>query len=208
MELILISDSKLKVMLTARDMENYDITDALFEYENKDVRKIFSGILDEAKRKIGFDCNAGKLMIQVYPSKNGGCEVYITRSEGGECRQNIKEQTTQPKKKKENCVYIFEGISELMAACCVLYRAGYRDDSILFQKCGKDGTVGYYLVLVEEVPQNSRTKKRKNISKSDIASEYGKRMGGKDAVWFLEEHAQPLIGCRTVEKLGKSGKVQ
>ena len=50
MEIIPISESKLKIMLTPDDMAEYAISEEALSYEKKDVRTLFSGILDEVKK--------------------------------------------------------------------------------------------------------------------------------------------------------------
>lgn len=79
MELIMISDSKLKIMLTNEDMKAYAIDCSTLDYENTETRRAFWSILDEAKHRTGFDAASEKVFVQVYPSKEGGCEMYITK---------------------------------------------------------------------------------------------------------------------------------
>ncbi|MEE0968457.1 MAG: adaptor protein MecA [Clostridia bacterium] len=79
MELIVISDSKLKIMLTGEDMRQYSIDCSTLDYENTQTRRAFWSILDEAKHRTGFDAASEKVFVQVYPSKGGGCEMYVTK---------------------------------------------------------------------------------------------------------------------------------
>ena len=79
MELILISDKKLKVMLSASDMQKYELDNDTIDYDNTETRRAFWQILDEAKHKTGFDAASEKVFIQVYPSRGGGCEMYVTK---------------------------------------------------------------------------------------------------------------------------------
>ncbi len=204
MELILISESKLKIMLTADDMESNGITEELLSYGDKDVRKMFERILDEAKKKTGFDSSTGKLYIQVYPSKDGGCEVYFIRKSEGEKRAEPKERSNPQRKKKEYCVYTFDGITETVTVCSVLKRSGYTNESRLYAGRKENGDGRYYLLLQEEISASDRSKRRKNVSKSDIASEYGTRFGGKEAVLYIEEHTDPIIKSDAVGVVGKT----
>ena len=75
MELIRISDSKLKIMLNAEDMVHYAINSDLLNYENTETRRAVWQILDEAKQQTGFDAASDRVLIQVYPSRAGGCEM-------------------------------------------------------------------------------------------------------------------------------------
>ena len=68
MELIRISDSKMKIMLSAEDMARYEITAERLNYENTETRRVVWQILDEAKQKTGFDAASDRVLIQVYPS--------------------------------------------------------------------------------------------------------------------------------------------
>lgn len=203
MELILISETKLKIMLTADDMENNGISEELLTYGEKDVRKIFEGILEEAKLKTGFDSSTGRLCIQVYPSKEGGCEVYFIRKPEGERLTGTKEKPPIQRKKKEYCVYSFEGISDAITVCSVLRKCGYTNESALYTDKKKNGESRYYLVLQEEIPANDRSRKRKSIAKSDLAAEYGTRFGGKEAMLYIVEHTEPLLTANAVEAVGK-----
>lgn len=65
MELILISDSKLKIMLTRDDMQQYALDCDTIDYDNTETRRAFWNILDEAKHRTGFDAAA---RAGVYPA--------------------------------------------------------------------------------------------------------------------------------------------
>lgn len=79
MELILISDTKLKVMLSAEDMQRYHISCDTIDYDNPHSRRAFWNILDEAKSRTGFDPAGNKVFVQLYPSREGGCEMFVTK---------------------------------------------------------------------------------------------------------------------------------
>lgn len=79
MELLLISKDKLKVTLSALDMEKYELDCETIDYDSTETRRAFWSILDEAKHKTGFDAASDKVFIQVYPSRAGGCEMFVTR---------------------------------------------------------------------------------------------------------------------------------
>ena len=51
----------------------------MLDYENTETRRAFWSILDEAKHRTGFDAASEKVFVQVYPSKSGGCEMYVTK---------------------------------------------------------------------------------------------------------------------------------
>lgn len=200
MELILINESKLKIMLTADDMEDYSISNENMSYENTDTRKMFGKILEKAKEKTGFDSSLGKLFIQVYPSKNGGCEVYVTTERVGAQNKKSDRKGTPPKKKKEYCVYVFSDFSSVLCACSLLHICKYEYESSLYCE-GLSLSKKYYLVLQEEVMLNGQYNKKRPPSKSDLASEYGKKLDGKNMLMYINEHAEELVATNAVSAL-------
>lgn len=80
MELIIISKTKLKIMLNECDMRKYSIgsnTDCADPSTRKAIRKL----LECAKEQIGFNTEGDEIFVQLYTSKNGGCELFVTKSE-------------------------------------------------------------------------------------------------------------------------------
>ena len=78
----MIREDKLKVLLTPFDMMKYELTCEKLDYDNTETRKAIWSILDFAKRETGFDAAIGKIRIEVYPEKSGGCAIYITKLKG------------------------------------------------------------------------------------------------------------------------------
>ncbi len=78
MELILISDSKLKVMLSADDMRNY----AFDDMNTIHTKESFRSLMREAKSRCGFNALEGRVFVQLYRSRAGGCELFVTKLEG------------------------------------------------------------------------------------------------------------------------------
>lgn len=139
MELILISDSKLKIMLTRDDMRQYALNCDTIDYDNTETRRAFWSILDEAKHRTGFDAAAERVFIQLYPSKEGGCEMYVTKLgfddakasrallPGGSGKRGVLRSRVG--------AYRFEGLEELLTVCrrlralrCTAPSTAYRGD--------------------------------------------------------------------------------
>ena len=80
MELLLISESRLKIILSDADMEKYEITSDTMEGSDSETKRAIRCILDEAKRRIGFDVCGGNIFVQIFPSKDGGCEMFVTKT--------------------------------------------------------------------------------------------------------------------------------
>ena len=79
MELIMVNSQKLKIILTKEDMTSFDITSENLDYSSAKTRKALGSILEKAKEQTGFDTKNDRLYIQVFPSVDGGCEMFLTR---------------------------------------------------------------------------------------------------------------------------------
>ena len=77
MEFLLITDAKLKIVLDAEDMKKYKL-EASTE-QGTTARKALWRVLDIAKEEVGFDPAGDKVLVQFYPVKAGGCEVFVTK---------------------------------------------------------------------------------------------------------------------------------
>ncbi len=78
MEFLALGDSKLKIVMTDKDMKEYKL-DTASDYSSSGYKRAFWQVLDRAKREIGFDTAGDKVLIQFYPLKSGGCEVFVTK---------------------------------------------------------------------------------------------------------------------------------
>ena len=81
MEHILINSGKLKLMLSREDIERYELSDVVGNGNNypegtSEQRTALRKLLDDAERIPGFDGGQGRLFVQLYPSRDGGAEVY------------------------------------------------------------------------------------------------------------------------------------
>jgi len=82
MELILINQSKLKIMLTAPDMVHYELNAPQLKnmsYTDQHTRDAFRHIFDDAEAQTGFHTTGERLLVQMYTSKCGGCEIFVTK---------------------------------------------------------------------------------------------------------------------------------
>lgn len=79
MELIVIDEKKLKIMLTPPDMRHYDLHAERMTTANAATRNAFRHIFDDARERIGFDTSGERLLVQLYTSRGGGCEIFVTK---------------------------------------------------------------------------------------------------------------------------------
>jgi len=196
MDMILISDTKLKVMLTPLDMEELALDSEDIDYDNTETRRAFWSILDEAKHKTGFDAARDRVFIQVYPSKSGGCELYVTklaRSDTSErrisCRvRRLSENNLSPNSTlnceelfKKHMLCAFYEMPDLLDICAKLSDLKYDGKSAAYT----DG-VRYYL----ELCHTSRKSRLDSLDKYSFISEYGDILDGENVKPYINEHCR------------------
>lgn len=181
MELIRISDTKLKVMLSEEDMILYDLDTEALDYDNKETRRAFWQILDEAKRKTGFDASADRIFVQVYSSKKGGCEMFVTKV-GKIEDANKTSKRLPPMRKKEN-IYVYDSFDTVSLMCEKLKAIGYEGRSLVYLDEAKET---YYLVVEERSSDNIL--KSGALGEFGFLSEYGRKKNGSLMLAYIKEH--------------------
>lgn len=192
MELILINDTKLKIMLTEEDMVRYDLDCACANYDNTETRKAFWNILDEAKHQTGFDAASDRVFIQMYPSKEGGCEMYVTKV-GLLCsskdKTNISSLRNKAHKKAQTYIFKFDTIHHMISACRLIVNCPFE-----FSHAWVDASGIYYLCL--DVDGEENTKKT-----FGIINEFGYAVQTDNIYEYINEHCKILFKNCAIEKL-------
>ncbi len=101
MEIIPINDSKLKIMLDERDMKEYNIGEEA-DCASNETRHAIRNILDRAKAQIGFDTEGSEIFVQLYTSKTGGCELFVTKGSSKPQAERGIDQKSDKKAKRHN----------------------------------------------------------------------------------------------------------
>lgn len=101
MELILISNTKLKIMLDESDMRKYHIGNES-DCADSGTRKAIRSLLERARDQIGFNTEGEEIFVQLYTSKRGGCELFVTKSQISEALTPMEERLKSPVASKES----------------------------------------------------------------------------------------------------------
>ena len=78
MEFIRIGENKIKLSLSEGDMQKYGIQREALEKDTTARRRALWTLLDEVKRETGIDAVAGRTVIEAFPGKKTGCEIFVT----------------------------------------------------------------------------------------------------------------------------------
>ena len=177
MELILISNSKLKIMLSAEDMKEYNI-----ECEGGcALRQGLAPVLERARLDCGFDTASGRLLVQVFPSRKGGCEMFVTR-----VAQKNEREARAPAS-----VCLFDSLGDMTSLCGVLKARGIGEMSSAY----RIGERRYALVL----PELDRDEALP--LSAAVISEFGERCECENVEGYINEHATPIFKNNAVALL-------
>ena len=191
MELILISSNKLKIILTKEEMKKYKLsadTDVSHIYEKKQ----FCVLLDEVKKRSGFDIMSDSIYVELFESLRGGCEIFITR-EGLSKSKHLP----QPKFKKEMIetiiTYKFARAEDLILAAKRLSTTPIVFESRLFS----DENESFYLFLTSKEGYSA------DSLPLIFLEEYGTKVKSSDIRLHLDEHGHDLISKNAVNVLAQ-----
>lgn len=79
MEFLVVSKTKLKAILDKEDMIKYKLDAMASGSDSMTTRRAFREILAVATEEVGFDTESDKVLIQLYPSRDGGGELFVTK---------------------------------------------------------------------------------------------------------------------------------
>lgn len=172
METIVIDEDRLKIMLSKQDLARYRVEGKELDPENERVRQVLRQILDEVSELIGFPLSVGRTYIQVYESRGGGCEMFVTR-----LPQEFDEETPV-----EERLLLFSEEENRRDCCRLLLLSGYLGRSRAYR------LAGVWCLLLEGTPSVS-------------VSEFGREVS-LDLVPYLTEYGQIEIPERAAEIFG------
>lgn len=208
MEWIRINNNKLKIMLTSSDMKNYALDAQSISCETEQTRRAFRSILHDAGVEGNFEEGQEKLFVQYYPSREGGCEMFVTRL--GQQHTQLSAPSSQAAESKkiaipaeQALIYRFDCLPLLLHACNSLLRAAERAGMLRFSSAAHtDLSGGFYLLLTKSAAkENAATDFRRMAMR--ILGEFGVSCPPEDTVAYISEHGSPLCTSHAVQTLGK-----
>ena len=140
MEFMKITDSSIKISLGAKEAEEYNITEGMVD-DTGEIKRTFSKLLERAKRALGIKLPAGKLLAEVFSSRDGGYEIFVSylKSEcEGACLPPTKERSAYLVSSVDSLIYI----KEMLDRCAHDYEI-YQND-----------TTGKYYITVKSFQKN------------------------------------------------------
>lgn len=175
MEYLVINESKLKIIMTPEDAKRYGLNTLGADYDSPEARRRFWRVLDDAAAAVGFSSKGDKVLIQYYPSRDGGCEIFVTKlgalnpslSRAVADADNVTTLSLLPD------IFRFESMGDLLLALRLL--SGRRDP--VAEVWQGDGESCLLLIEEKEIDERSRA----------ILSEFSRHLS-RDILPFIREH--------------------
>ncbi len=186
MEIVRISEEKLKLTLCKEDLDKYSLKPEELDYDKTETRRVIWQILDDAKKRTGFDAAADRALIEAYPGRRGGCEIYVTLLSEKKKKRGIRGRYS---------VFRFQSVESLFSLCRALSRLGRRYESELYRL--REG-----LFLLVKEPLEDSIRKEQTLSPLSFAEEYGTRCKQAGLPAYIREHGERLIAENAIGRLG------
>ncbi len=224
MELIPINESKLKIMLDESDMKEYNIGDEA-DCANSETRLAIRHILDRAKDQIGFNTEGSEIFVQLYTSKRGGCELFVTKSSLSSDAIVTSTAAPEKKTKKRGESHLQKSSPEnraLPAHTQTPQRAKRTDGGKVFYSFDNLGEMCKVCKLLEEMHLSLGSSAHKGddgqyylildgddlneyarLDKMTFILEFGERERGYDVSTYLDEHSAPICRSNAITTLAQ-----
>ncbi len=194
MEFILIGKTKLKVSLTASELAAFDTNAEELDYTKPKTKAMLREVLTRAETELGFTCNGGRTLFQVYTSKNGDCEIFVTLTETEDDEGTIHCRSVYDRSHEPLCrsVFGFNNVEWLLTVCKRLCDVGYSGKSSAY--IGEDRR--FYLFL-----DGLYSPEYSAVDEYTFICEYGEQENASAMAQYLAEHGKEICNARAVETL-------
>jgi len=198
-----ISDNKIRVTISLRDLEERNINLDSLNYNSPAAQDLFWDMIEQAEVKFGFNISDSQLCIEALSDTNEGFVVTITRLNKNDeldplqsyIKSKLKKSELRVKKKvkvssSSNVIYAFHDIDELCASA-IKIRQYYDGDSFLYRYINT-----YYLVLSKDGWIASLEPKAYN----EILCEYGTKIPNATFYkGYLNEYGSKISGANALD---------
>lgn len=124
MEFLGIGESKLKIVMTEKEISEYGIASLSDGKQDAKSRRSFWQLLGLAKAEVGFDPARDKVLVQFYPMKTGGLEIFVTKLGllAPDSARLVSRSERVTLLSRSECVYSFSSEGNMRTALDILLR--------------------------------------------------------------------------------------
>lgn len=201
MEILKISKTAIKFSLTREELSLRGLSAEALDKTTTGARRLIWELMDRARVEQGFDCGDARLLVRVFPSRDGGCELFVTSEKEEEREEKEKGDTNVPRA----VLFLPENDEALFSLCRRMKASGFRGKSelfadeqnrllLLFEPCGR-------------LPSYIREQREKRTAHAfPFVGEYGTVFAAsEERRAYLAEHAHSVCGKNAVETLSRIG---
>jgi hypothetical protein len=142
MEIVEIAKDRLKVVLDAEELREFAIDLAEMDGEGCGNNCMLDGILAVVRAKTEFGMGDGRIYVQIYPSRDGGCELFLVHIPLGKEKERM---ALVPFAKENGYLCCFESKEDAQSFCRLLEERGISEKEVFLDTEG-----GRYLFYVAE----------------------------------------------------------
>ncbi len=192
MEFIYINNKNLKVIFSEKELMDRSLKLCELDYSDPKTKSFFWEIMDRAYLKTGFEVKNSKLSVKIFPSSDGGGEMFITKRA---IYNSILEDN-------DGDIVVIEDIDKLYLLCDRIRSYGYNGESSLYI----DENDRFYLILsnTQNMPSYISEKYRAYKDSCAFASDYGSVYKlNSDRIAYLEEHTRKICDGNAIQSITK-----
>ncbi len=184
MEFLRIGEAKIKIIMSDEELKRYGLTDV--PDCGPSCRRAIWQVLDIAKGEVGFDPAGDKILVQFYPLKGSGCELFITKL-GILAPSSVKLVSKSDKVtmlSRKQSYYLFDSLDELrLVAREIMSRT---DGTPPRSDVYSEGDI--YILSIEEYGRGGE------ISEYPCISEFGRLLSADVSLYVCEHFARLTDG--------------
>lgn len=208
MEILKISKTAIKFSLTREELSLRGLSAEALDRTSTSAKRLIWELMDRARVEQGFDCGDARLLVRVFPSRDGGCELFVTSEKEEEREENEEEEERNDERARSlprAVLLLPESDEALFSLCRRMKASGFRGKSelfadeqnrllLLFEPCGR-------------LPSYIREQREKRTARAfSFVGEYGTVFAAsEERRAYLAEHARSVCGKNAVETLSRIG---
>lgn len=183
MEIIKMGNDSFKISLSSKEAKEREIV-ASIACNEKNMTESLKELIDTIKESNGISFGEDKTSAEIYISKDGGCEIFVSRAIRNEHQLKSKAKPTM------RVLYRLDDLDSVLRACQRLSSISY-DNSLCLYHSQEYG--GYYMVLSGIYAKDL---------KYSFLSEYGTKMKNS-MLPYITEHCKCICKNNTLEIFSK-----
>ena len=184
MEFMKIGHDSLKITLSAKEAKMYDLEEGS-TLDSEEMKNTFTKLLLRAKKEIGYRYAGERVVAEIFSSKNGGCEIFLSYAD-----DQAGEQRETKYKKTLSSVFMSERLEDVILLFKRIKDVGFRGKSSLYLD---EINERYYIIL-----EDREIKDGKYL----FVHEYA-RQQKSNSIAYIEEHCKGIKEHKAVEYFSK-----